>query len=275
MKIEVISYLQENTRTSYQKPKEDFVLISSNKRCAAVADGVTRMRINGIYPDLSTQIAAECLCRSMIGSYERGERRMNVIHEEANRRIAYLNAAYSITEESELLECVGAMGYFEDKHQNIFYYGYLGDSGILVYDRELYPVFMTQNNLEVLEFFRDRSGLDEPTCEYEWRTKLRNKPGSRRMTRGGLSGEPDAIEYVRTGTVLLEGGDTILLFTDGILPFVYERAFRSLVQICLSERVDYGSKVTQYIASHIPALADKGIKNLDDDKAFIAFSYDE
>ena len=48
--IQMVSYTQKN-RKNYATPNEDYSLSSADKHFAAVADGVTHMRVNGAYPN--------------------------------------------------------------------------------------------------------------------------------------------------------------------------------------------------------------------------------
>ena len=78
--------------------------------------------------------------------------------------------------------------------------------------------------------------------------------------------------YVKTGSVSLEAGDTAILFSDGVLPFIFCEEFRG----ALRNQLYSGTKSLELVQSTISALAKKlakrHVSNLDDDKAFVAFT---
>ena len=102
---------------------------------------------------------------------------------------------------------------------------------------------------------------------------MRNKPDTRHLTYGVLTGEPEALHYLETGSVRLLPGDTAILFSDGILPFVFESSFREAAAkaVLLSESVGELalSEIDKYIGDALSRLAGRAA-NLDDDKSFIA-----
>ena len=275
-RVRMVSYLEKNNKR-YRKPNEDFLALSADKRFAAVADGCTRTRIDGIYPAISAQIASQCFCELAVSAYEDGVHDLKAIFRHGNHGIRIENEKLGIIDPYELIGCVAVAGYFHNFHPDIFYYAYIGDCGILIYDRDLFPVFLSRNQLRTLELFRDRWGLDSEERMALWRNEMRNKPcKERRLTHGGLTGEKNALHYGHSGYRIVEPGDTVLLFTDGILPFVFDMTFRRIIQKCLLLAVrDIALVMAPYIKNRIPKLAKEGEKNLDDDKAFVAFSYDE
>lgn len=60
------------------------------------------------------------------------------------------------------------------------------------------------------------------------RKDFRNKPQSP-YSYGAITGEKEALEYVRTGTISLDKGDVILAYSDGITPFLKDASFCRLV----------------------------------------------
>jgi len=272
--VKVLEFLQDNTKN---KPNEDFlqVLESDDYLVCAVADGVTRYVPEGAsYPNPSpARDAAEVFCREAVSyaSYARGKvyDYLKSAFASGNYSVSLLNCNMGITEEAvnylenDYYACQGVAGFLD--RQNRLEYGYIGDCGLLVFDKELFPVFLSENRVDTLERFREGWGFsskeERRLC---WSRDMRNKPNARYLTYGSFTGEREALAYLRTGVLNLESGDTVIFFSDGILPFIFERTFREMIrdQKYVRNCIDFLTK----------KLAAKHVSNLDDDKAFVAFS---
>lgn len=271
--IQAVSFVQDNRRG---KPNEDFLQIGEDGRFAVVADGVTRMLEDGQYPSISARDASECVCHALCDGYRMGINDLRTLFIAANRGVAELNRIHGIREDSKLLGTVAVAGYFLPGYPSTFWYAFIGDCGMLVYNRDLFPICMTPNQVVALELFRDGWGLPEEARMQMWCSMLRNKSSERRMTYGGLTGEVVALDYLRADFIRdLMPGDTIVLYTDGILPFVYEAEFRAHVQVYARLGEGYLPQIHRYLKTATEKLAGNEVKNLDDDRAFVAFSYDE
>ena len=271
-KIQAVSFLESNTK---DKPNEDCVHVSTDQCFAVVADGATRLRANGRYPDINSSLASECVCHTLHEGYNQGIRDLRRLFIAANQKIAAINREEGITDEIQLLSAVAVAGYFSAQLPDLFQYAFIGDCGVLVYDQDLFPVYMTPNELAALEMFRDRWWEEEKGVKI-WRSAWRNKPNERRMTHGGLTGQEEALSYLRADFVRdLKPGDTILLYTDGILPFVYESRFRQYVRMYARAGSGHREMIYEYLETATLDLAAMGVKNFDDDRAFVAFSYEE
>lgn len=278
--IKVLSFIQANTKA---KPNEDYLFCLPDNPIFAVADGISRSRVNGMYPELSSVRAAKQFCDSVGEALGRGYPFYSAFMV-ANVAIAELNISHGITKETvdylgnDYLTCVGVAGRFSNDYSRRFEYGYIGDCGIFVYNADCVPKFLSVNHIAVLEQFREEWGFGDEKEKYiYWRNMLRNRPNAPYMTYGALTGEISALHYLKTGYVDLVHGDTLILFSDGIYPFLFNRGFREEIVVALKNNEDgtvIRSYLGEYVASMIPELKQEGIKNLDDDKAFIALSVD-
>jgi len=279
--IKAITFMQGNTKA---KPNEDYLLALPDHPICAVADGVSRSRINGNYPELSSACAAEQFCNTITAALVQPDHSFFSSFLVANVAIAELNYSYGITRETvdylhnDYLTCVGIAGRFSNNYPRRFEYGYIGDCGMLVYDANCVPKFLLENRVDILEQFREEWGFEDEKEKYiSWRYMLRNNPNAPYMTYGALTGEISALHYLKTGYVDLVPGDTLILFSDGIYPFIFHRGFRGKVIAALKDDED-GSSVRSSlgacIVAMIPELDSKCVKNLDDDKTFIALHID-
>ena len=89
------------------------------------------------------------------------------------------------------------------------------------------------------------------------------------MTYGALTGEAEALEYLIRGRIRLSIGDTVLFFSDGIYPFIFDIRFRNYLRERLKRRQGF-FRIGEYIGVLLPDLKSQNISNLDDDKALVA-----
>ncbi len=294
-RLKVLEFLQDNTKN---KPNEDAIGISESKEAFAVADGVTRsVQVGKPYPNPSPAgAAASFFCHKVLRKalwnpkatslpllYEprvlNSEGDIFSAFREANLAMAELNRQFGLSEnldyfENDLAGCVAVLGALSG---NTLHYGYIGDCGLLVFDKDLNPVFLSDNNeLGVLELFRDGMWFPGKKEKYVFmRKNFRNRPGERFMTYGVLTGEEEALSYVKTGSISIEREDTTVLFSDGILPFIFDRGFRGALRNQFYggiESIEFIRKTMDVLTKNLGA---KHISNLDDDKAFVAFQLAE
>lgn len=285
-RVSTLCFLEDNAKN---KPIEDCLWWTASsdlsRHVFAVADGVTRsVPVGGSYPDPSAWHPANIFCSQIRSlrdarwrSKDAAKKAIVDAFRHANEGIYCFNTAQCVTSETvdyfekDYFGCVGVMGVLLD---NTLHYGYIGDCGLLVFDKDLNPVFLSSNNeLGPLEMFREGmvfTGAKERSIFV--RRNLRNHPHSRAMTYGALTGEEGALPYVRTGSISLELQDTAILFSDGILPFIFDVQFRAVLRNQLYSGDDSVELVRKTIDILTGKLGAKHVSNLDDDKAFVAFS---
>jgi len=283
-KVRVLEFLQDNTKN---KPNEDSLFASREGGLFAVADGVTRFVPQGKeYPNpspASTVSEIFCLEAATQLTTARSEKMIREVFGNANELICRFNEGNGITKETtDYLEndfagCVGVLGALTG---NTLYYGYIGDCGLLVCDSStLAPIFITGNDLDMLEDFRDALHMFIAPRESKearmlyWNQFLRNRPEERYLTFGSLTGQEEALAYVKTGSVTLSPKDVAVFFSDGVMPYLFSRSFRDTLGSLMYNNKHSSEKESELkaeIERNMPQLRKLGFKNLDDDKAFIA-----
>lgn len=277
--IRFFAFQQDNAK---QKPNEDAYYCSQleGNYSFAVADGVSRSIYGDARYPLSALPAAKAFCNIVAPTLALGLS-IYTSFVDANDEIAIVNRDAGITSETvdylgnDYLCCEGIAGVIHKKCPKKFSYGYIGDCGVLVYNCLLLPVFLSDNPMGILEKFREGFEFkDKSEQRLFWRQELRNHPDKRFITYGALTGEADALSYLQIGSIDLELGDTVIMFSDGIYPFIFDHWFRHLVATLLNRS---SSEVTNrtlrsYITRACQKLHEKGIGNLDDDKTFIALT---
>ena len=278
--VRVLSYIQDNERS---KPNDDCGSVARlrNSWGFSVADGVGRtIPENQLDAVTSSYGAAETFCNRTARTLAVGSKTLHEAFAYANEGICDLNEAAGITSETvdylgrDYMCCTAIAGTIL-AHPNRFAYGCIGDCGVFVYDKDFFPVFISENPVGILESFREGWRFLEDRERYLfWRRELRNR-ASRRMTYGVLTGEPSALAQVKYGYVDLDEGDTVVLFSDGVYPFIFERFFRMQVAGLLKMEATGEEKcmmLRQYLDVATRELAVREVGNLDDDRTLIAFA---
>ena len=251
-------------------------------RAFAVADGVSRTPENvpGSQASLSSYTAAATFCHQAACALVTNQT-MQEAFARANEAIGQLNARAGINSQNvdylahDYLGCVGVAGVITAESPNRLAYGHIGDCSILVYDANYFPVLLPYNSVGLLEYFREGRGFaDENEEKVFWRKEMRNRV-ARFMTYGVLTGEALALSQLRTGYIDLEPNDTVILFSDGIYPFIFDIRFLKTVTNLLHAGYDE-DKMHMVLDTCINTVGEdlqrQGSRNLDDDKTLIAFT---
>ena len=279
--IKFFAFQQGNDK---HKPNEDAYSCTQleGNNSFAVADGVSRSVYGDMRYPLSALPAAEEFCMSM--SLLASGISVPTAFALANTQIILVNEKAGIAPDTvdylgnDYICCEGAAGVLEKKYPKKFSYGYIGDCGILVYDDHFLPVFLSDSPMGIAEQFREGFEFkDKSEQRIFWRQKLRNHPDCRFMTYGALTGEASALSYMKTGSIDLEAGDTVIMFSDGIYPFIFDHRFRRLVASLVKLEGMFCQEVINmilgnYIMETREKMQQRGVGNLDDDKTFIALT---
>lgn len=220
------------------RPNEDYYLTSKKYPIFAVADGVSRIRNpNGSYPKLSgARSAAEEFCRTTVKHLEKNYSKASVSvikkgMDSANRAIFRLNEKYGINKNLDYLrnDYFCACGVTAVIERGILYYGYAGDCGVRIYNKNDLLKLISIDDVSPLEEHRDSlSFKSENERRIFWRKVLRNKPKAPYLTYGVFTGEPEVATYYHLGKIKLNSGDLIFLYSDGFFYFIKKAEFRML-----------------------------------------------
>lgn len=254
MATEITAFTKENISFP-DLPKEDsfMYLGSENKTLVAVADGITRDPV-GVkylpspedkeaikealkkYPRPSpAKIAADKFCEYSLASlqdqtnvnkmilreaFEYANKGIQNLNKENVRQVDYL--------ENDFWACVASAGVIENY---TFFWGYICDCGICVFDKSGKLKFRTQNDFDEAGNYIDSHGnWGDPEWRKEIRSKFRNNPKNiidgRLISYGALTGEDTALEFLKTEKLELEKGDYIFFYSDGMEHIIYSEKFR-------------------------------------------------
>ena len=221
-------------------PIEDQFYASENE--AIIADGITRDPI-GIsdfslctkkdflekYPRPSgAELAAKVICDTF--SKTQGTLMEKLI--ECNKNVHILNEKYINKCDYLQNDYFGAVASCVNIENNILNYAYICDCGIIVYDQLGNIKFQTEDDKEKYsDPFIKNIGIPWNLPEAriivrrDYRNNLDNIQNDKCVSYGAITGERDAIEFIRDGRLSLKNGDLILLYSDGFINFLHDKEF--------------------------------------------------
>ena len=231
----------ENIKTKgINFPVEDQYYASDNE--AIVADGITRDPI-GIsdfskttkreflekYPRPSgAELAAKEICRTFPET--KGSLVDRLI--ETNKSVKRLNDKY-------LLECdylendyYGAVASCICIKDNILYYAYICDCGVIVYDKFGNTKFKTEDDKEIYsDPFVNNIGISwnlpeaRKIVRSEYRNNINKVVDGNCISYGALTGEESAINFIRSGQLKIEEGDIIIVYSYEVTYYLNDKEF--------------------------------------------------
>lgn len=247
----------ENILTvDYDFPVEDCSYVSDNE--AIVADGITRDPIGvgdfstcskekflNKYPRPSGgELAAKEICNSFSKSSGSLKERLVM----ANEAVKSLNNKYIKSCDYLENDYYGAVASCVSIKDDVLYYSYICDCGVIVYDKNGNIKFKTQDDKELFsDPYIDKIGIpwDLPEARKivrsEYRNNLNNIVDGKCVSYGALTGEEDAAPFIREGSISLDKGDIVIVYSDGFTNFLNDKEF---INIMLNFEKD---KVEKYI----------------------------
>ena len=221
--------------TEINFPIEDQYYANNNE--AIVADGITRDPI-GIsdfskytkqeflekYPRPSgAELAAKEICKTF--SKTTGSLLDRLI--KSNESVKALNERYISKCDYLENDYYGAVASCISIEDDILHYAYICDCGIIVYDSKGNIKFQTEDDKEIYSD-PDISKIGIPWYLPEARKIVRqdyrNNP-SNKASYGALTGEENALGFIRTGQLKLTDGDIVIVYSDGFTYYLKDKEF--------------------------------------------------
>jgi len=221
-----------------RKPNEDFYLISSRSPIFTLADGVTQGNFeSGAYAfPTGARAAAQIFCYSVLESLERNIDfskindylfNKNLIIKSfdlANRRIKELNINEEIDKnfnyfDRDWFDTVGTAGFILD---NQLYYGFVGDCGLVIFDKENNLKFQTPDMVEPSLKKAKEIYKDWEMMSFKQKIILRHKyfrNNASGQGYGSFSGEEGVRKYYQIDKRNLEKGDLVVFYSDGFIDY--------------------------------------------------------
>lgn len=231
----------ENIKTmNCDFPMEDKYYALDN--FAVVADGITRDPI-GI-SDLSSASfkemiqkyprpsGAEYAAQVIVDSFKNKQPNLKNQLIEANKKVKELNDKYIKNCDYLQNDYYGAVAACAYINNNILYWAYICDCGVIVYDKDGNIKFQTEDDKEKYsDSYINKIGIpwNFPEARIivrkDYRNNINNIIDGRCVSYGALTGEDSAINFIKSGELELEDGDIVVVYTDGFSKWLNEKDF--------------------------------------------------
>lgn len=222
------------------KPNEDFYLVSKKLPVFVLADGVTQSRfLSGEYAyPLGAQTAAKIFCYETAGFIEENFSKDDLFEkafDRANQKIKELNEAEGITKKLDYLvydyfDTVGVAGFLKE---DILHYGFVGDCGLIVFDKNNKIKLQTEDMVEPARVNAKKKYKNWKELSSNERTIIMHKEFrnfSNKIGYGSFTGEEGVRNYYKTGEIKLSAGDLAVFYSDGFMPYFQFPEFISFLR---------------------------------------------
>jgi serine/threonine protein phosphatase PrpC len=216
-----------------RKSNEDFYLISEKLPIFVIADGVTQSHFKGgeyAFP-AGAQTTAKIFCYTVLEFLEKNfenkdfqgliENAFNL----ANQKIKEFNIAEGIDKRLNYLEydwfdCVSIAGFII---KNNLYYGYVGDCGLIIFDKDNKLKFQTKDEVlpaikRIKKICTNWENLPKEQRKLIIQRDFRNRPDGKGY--GSFTGGEGVKKYYEIGSKNLKEKDLIVFYSDGFLNYL-------------------------------------------------------
>jgi len=216
-----------------RKPNEDFYLISEKLPIFVIADGVTQSHFpTGEYAfPAGAQTTAKIFCYKVLEFLEKNFENKNFqdlienTFNLANQKIKEFNIAEGINKRLNYLEydwfdCVGIAGFII---KNNLYYGYVGDCGLALFDKNNRLKFQTKDMVipaieRAKKIYKNWESFPIEKRVLIMRKEFRNRIDGKGY--GSFTGKEGVKKYYKIGSKNLKEKDLIIFYSDGFLNYL-------------------------------------------------------
>ncbi len=248
-------------------PKEDSFAYDEKRKIACVADGITRdftdgsvvtrnLRglikvLTGKYPKYAQKASQFCVENFLeTKSLEESNKAIGNYNSDTFREVDYIA--------HDLAGCTAAGFWEEDGFLN---WQFICDSGIAILDNNGNLKFRTPDEgphfkeklLHLEQVLSQHGGFNNPEGRRIIRSQYRNNP-EKGFAYGALTGEENALPYIKKGKEKLNDGDYVLAFTDGIGDLLFTKDEEDM-----EIKKEYGYKVITKDFSSLIRLCKKNV----------------
>ncbi|MEN9626360.1 MAG: hypothetical protein RL557_688 [archaeon] len=159
--------------------------------------------------------------QTLRNAFEHSNKQIDQLNKEKNP--LYPNIDYLMN------DLYGTFGAIACIQKNVLYWGFIGDCGIAILTKEGGIKMRTPDDQAIAQRIRnqrlEKGGIkvvwEQPETRFIKRAVFRNRP-TIQGSFGELTGEKEAIAYVKTGKTIISPKDIIMVYSDGVEPFLFE-----------------------------------------------------
>lgn len=238
MKV-IIDAISIPNNKGINKPNEDFLLYDENIGCAILLDGVSRDKENGVYPIPSPALeVSEMFARFYLEKVREYTQRNVPISFSLIRKIIGEGNNIILSYNKKLNHDfpAGTVGIIIHVIGNKVVYAYIGDCNGEIIKNSITEVFTKKQTALVAAH---KKSLTTREIRYEICNSIEHPYGY-----GVLDGNEGAMNFVITGELTIEGGDVILLYTDGAEPAMSENSVERCINVNINDIIGTRSIAT-------------------------------
>ncbi len=119
---------------------------------------------------------------------------------------------------------------------NQLYYAYICDCGVIVYDKDGNVKFQTEDDKALYsDPYINKIGIawnlpeSRIIVRRDYRNNVNNIQDNQCVSYGALTGEDDAVSFIRSGCIKVDSTDTIVVYSDGFTSLLRRPDFIDLV----------------------------------------------
>ena len=261
------------------KPNEDAYLISKKFPIFAVADGVTQSHYpNGRYAlPYDAKEAAHIFCKATVEYLENNlaikdasDKKVRETIARAfdftNQKIRNLNEQHGIQKRMDYKEhdWFDTVGVVVIMVKNTLYYGFVGDCGLVIFDKNNNKKFQTKDMVQPAvnrfkKMYPDSETWDLLQHQFVIRKDFRNNP-DKKIGYGSFTGQLGVENYYAFGKKELHKGDMSVLYSDGFFELLKHPNFLKVLRKGQKNMLD----------SFVMKKAKENHKKYGDDRTFIS-----
>ncbi len=209
---------------------------------AIVADGITRDPIGVL--DLSScsfeemlqkyprPSGAELAAKEIVTTFSKSSGSLKERLIKCNNSVKKLNDKYIKKCDYLQNDYYGAVASCVSIKNDILYYAYICDCGVIVYNELGKVRFQTRNDKQQdSDKYIKNIGIpwnlpeSRVIIRRDYRNNLDNIVNGKCVSYGALTGEKQAEEFIRIGSLSLNKGDIIVVYSDGFMNFLHDNSF--------------------------------------------------
>ena len=151
---------------------------------------------------------------------------------EANKSVRRLNEKYIPKCDYLENDYYGAVVSCINIQDDILNYAYICDCGVIIYDKNGKIKFKTENDKELYsDPYIDKIGIPwylpetRKIVRSKYRNNLNNIVDGKCVSYGALTGEEDALHFIKEGSIRLNKKDIVVVFSDGFSNYLCDNGF--------------------------------------------------
>lgn len=247
-----LSFIAKNWKNRVlNHPLEESYSINNEIGTIAVADGVTRDPFEYL-PDISTlkgklkfslnyprpspaKIASDIFTQTfqliLKDFVSKDDKAIKEVFNEANKRIKNWNDKNMTNSDYIMRDYAGCVASGTIKQKGVISWGFITDCGVAIFNEKGILKFKTndENPHQLERYMMEDPKIkgktwNNPEVRSRIRSYYRNNPKNK-YSYGVLTGQQEAMDYVRTGTQEIGLNDYLIVYTDGLEPIIFSEDF--------------------------------------------------